>query len=98
MAIHGGTFDVIKVVRQSLQHGVGETPRVGDRIVMVALYYGDMNKAKWDDFIPSAVSCGTNDATIPANRLQQLEEEDWKTLEMGLKRLGPNPKEGLHWL
>ena len=89
-------WPVVKVLPHPLHRMHGGAPAVGTRLVVVALYSGEMGKPHWDDFDPIVANCVTRNEAAIEKAFSRLSEENWSDLKIGLQQVPQPYKLGLY--
>ncbi len=83
-----GEYPAVKIMQQPLHRMTGGPPRMGQRIVAVAVYEQDPNQSDyWANFHPRLVACATTNAKAIEESRQTISEDDWQELQQMLTRV-----------
>ncbi|MCA9176480.1 MAG: DUF3239 domain-containing protein [Planctomycetales bacterium] len=92
-----GSFPAVRVIKKRFDELGGQTPKVGTRLIGVALYARSSSSVQhWEDVDPVPIECVTDDPKVHARLMSTMTEQDFQELFTWLR--GVPRKAGLYFI
>ncbi len=85
----------IKILKQPLHRMTPEPAYDGMRVATVALYWGNVRRQAWQDFMPEVINCVIRDPEKIARVFGSISEQQWQALDTYLSQV-PEARPGLY--